>query len=429
MTQTSEIFDGFLANLGVDNGATIASRRDEITKALNKEFRSIEGSTDHKLMVGSYGRWTAIRGVSDLDLLFIVPPSLRRGYEEDGGASRILKRTREAIQNRYPTTTVRVDRLVVVVEFISFSFDVQPVFANDDDSYSYPDTYADAWKVTKPRAEIKAIRDENETARGNLRRLCRMTRSWKNKHGVVMGGLLIDTLASRFFKAEPDWAAEGSDGFGLMCEAFFDFLAQEPDHEFYAAVGSGQRVKVKKRFQSAAADARDLASIAVGARDQKNEYAKWRAVFGRSVPKVQHAGEEASFSKFSDTEEFIEDQFPIDIRASLEIDCTVTQDGFRPQLLRTLLRKSMPLRPQKQLQFTIVECTVVEPFVVRWKVLNRGAEAERRDCIRGTLIEPNKGRDRTEYTSFRGAHVVECYIIKAGVVIARASIDVPISGT
>ncbi|WP_217496046.1 nucleotide-binding domain-containing protein [Agrococcus sp. SGAir0287] len=404
-------------------------RCDEITKALNKDFRGIESSTDHKLMVGSYGRWTAIRGVSDLDLLFIAPASLRSDYDKDGGAARILQRTKRAIQNRYPATTVRVDRLVVVVEFTSFSFDVQPVFANDDDSYSYPDTYSDAWKVTKPRAEIRAIREENETARGNLRRLCRMTRSWKNKHGVVMGGLLIDTLASRFFKAEPDWAAEGSDGFGLMCEAFFDFLAQEPDHEFYAAIGSGQRVKVKKRFQPAAADARDLASIAIGARDQRNEYAKWRAVFGRSVPKIQHAGEEASFSKFRHTEEFVEDRFPVDIRASLEIDCTVTQDGFRPQFLRTLLRKALPLRPRKKLQFTIVECTVVEPYDVRWKVLNRGTEAERRDCIRGTLVEANEGRDRTEYTVFRGEHVVECYIIKTGVVVARSSIEVPISGS
>jgi len=37
----SEIFDGLLENLKVgDASATIAARRDEITKALNKDFRS-----------------------------------------------------------------------------------------------------------------------------------------------------------------------------------------------------------------------------------------------------------------------------------------------------------------------------------------------------------------------------------------------------
>lgn len=75
----SEIFDRLLANLKVGNAAKdIASRRDEITKALNKEFRSKEGCTDCKLMVGSFGRHTAIKGVSDLDMIYILPPRYTR---------------------------------------------------------------------------------------------------------------------------------------------------------------------------------------------------------------------------------------------------------------------------------------------------------------------------------------------------------------
>lgn len=70
--KVSEIFGQLLENLKVgDASTTIAMRRDEIIKALNKDFRSIEGSTAHRLMVGSYGRHTAIRSVSDLDLIFI----------------------------------------------------------------------------------------------------------------------------------------------------------------------------------------------------------------------------------------------------------------------------------------------------------------------------------------------------------------------
>jgi len=73
--KTSEIFDMLLANLKVgQTAAVVASRRDEITKALNKDFRSKEACTDYKLMVGSFGRHTAIKGVSDLDMIFVLPP-------------------------------------------------------------------------------------------------------------------------------------------------------------------------------------------------------------------------------------------------------------------------------------------------------------------------------------------------------------------
>jgi len=37
--------------------------------------------------------------------------------------------------------------------------------------------------------------------KSNLRRLCKMVRAWNNKHGVGMGGLLIDTLAHNFLNS------------------------------------------------------------------------------------------------------------------------------------------------------------------------------------------------------------------------------------
>ena len=94
----SEIFDALLANLKFgDASTTIAMRRDEITKALNKTFRSIEGSTANRLMVGSYGRHTAIRGVSDLDLIYILPPSLRTSsMARNGTSQRRWMRTKPA---------------------------------------------------------------------------------------------------------------------------------------------------------------------------------------------------------------------------------------------------------------------------------------------------------------------------------------------
>lgn len=55
--ETAELFAKAISNLKVgDTVLTINARRDEITKALNKSFRSKEGCTDYKLMVGSFGQ-------------------------------------------------------------------------------------------------------------------------------------------------------------------------------------------------------------------------------------------------------------------------------------------------------------------------------------------------------------------------------------
>jgi hypothetical protein len=425
--KTSEIFDALLDNLKVgDTSTTIAARRDEITKALNKSIRSKEGSTDHKLMVGSYGRHTAIKGISDLDLIYVLPSDLRDTYDGETGPRRMLERVRDALKARYPTTDIRVDQCVVRIQFASFKFEVQPAFENDDKSFSYPDTTAKAWKVTKPRDEIEETRACNQRTSNNMRRLARMARAWKNANGVNMGGLLIDTLVHRFFASTADYNTAGTDSYDGMVRDFFGFLADEPDKDFYLALGSNQRVKVKSRFQPKAKKAYNRCVEAIEKAGKAGANKKWREVFGTAVPL------EATQAKFNfkNTEEFIEAKYPVDISETVTIDCQVTQSGWRPASLRNMLLSKTLLLPNKELDFTITECSVAPPYQVMWKVLNRGEEAERRNKIRGEILSSNRANEgRHERTQFRGDHLVECYIVKDGIVVARDVVEVPISSS
>ncbi|OZD01188.1 nucleotidyltransferase [Rhodococcus sp. 06-235-1A] len=427
--KTSEVFDGLLANLKVgDTATTVSSRRDEITKSLNKDFRSKDGDTAHKLMVGSYGRHTAIKGVSDLDMIYILPPSIRDDYASESGPRRVLERVRNDLKARYSNTDIRVDQCVVRVQFQSnaFKFEVQPAFANADGSFDYPDTATGSWKVTKPRAEIEATRACNGRTSTNMRHLARMARAWKNANGVGMGGLLIDTLVHRFFAQTNEYDSTGTGSFDLMVRDFFRFLMEEPDKDFYLALGSNQRVKVKARFQPKAKKAYNRCLQAITDEGKASANRKWREIFGRSLP-LEAVVESAR--SFDNTEEFVEQKYPIDIRYTLTIDCTVTQNGWRPTSLREMLRASTLLLPNKGLDFTITACDVPDVYDVRWKVLNQGDEAERRNMIRGQIVEPNRANGRHESTSFRGKHLVECYAIQDGIVVARDRIDVPISAT
>lgn len=428
--KNSEIFEELLENLKLGTTAsTVAARRDEIVKALNKDFRSKDGCTDYKLMVGSFGRHTAIKGVSDLDMIFILPAWTRSNYDGETGPRRMLERVRDDLKSRYKNTDIRVDQCIVRVQFTSnaFKFEVQPAFENSDGSFDYPDTKAEGWKVTKPRDEIAATKEYNDRTSTNMRNLARMVRAWKNANGVNMGGLLIDTLVHNFFDQTSDYDSTSTDSFDYMVRDFFEFLKDEPEKDFYLALGSNQRVTVKAPFQPKAKKAYNRCLDAITEEGQSSAHKNWREIFGTSVPLTKSA--HTAFRSFTDTESFIEDTYPVDISETVSIDCEVTQAGWRPTWLRAMRTKEIPLRANKSLKFMVTDCSIAEPYTLKWKVLNRGAEAERRDMVRGQIVNSSKPRTRIEHTDFKGAHVVECYVVKDGVVVARDRIDVPIANT
>ncbi|GFO73590.1 hypothetical protein BJAS_P4487 [Bathymodiolus japonicus methanotrophic gill symbiont] len=217
------MFSEFIGNLAISNTTTISTRYGEITSALNKKFRDTESKTDNTLQVGSFGRKTGINGISDLDMLYIMPKTKWDTYNKYDGQLKLLQDTKTAILKRYPSTKVRVDRLVVTVTYTNFHVEVQPVFEQDDDSFKYPDTSnGGSWKITKPKEEMSAIADLN------LRRLCKMARSWKNKHGVAMGGLLIDTLAYNFLNSTSDYDSRSYAFYHWLSRDFFKYLSELP---------------------------------------------------------------------------------------------------------------------------------------------------------------------------------------------------------
>lgn len=430
---TSETFKEFLLNIKIsdDKADDISYRYGRITKALNKEFRDTDSKTANSLQVGSYGRYTGIKGISDLDMLYIMPASKWADYNKAGGQTKLLHDSKIAISKTYSSSDIKVDRCVVTVKFTDSHIDVQPVFEVEDQDYKYPDTYGDgSWKITKPRKEMEAMVEFEANKNRNLRRLCKMARSWKNKHGVCMGGLLIDTLAYNFLKSITDYDEKSFAYYDEMCRDFFKYLYdQSKDQTEYGALGSKQRVKVKKSFRRKAKKAFDLAEEAIDADSDKTKHNKWRDIFGNDFPKYENEEKEARVtnSTYRNTEEFIESYYPIDIRYDLKIDCEIMQNGFRNGLLREFLLNKIRLMPNKSLKFYIDSIDVPAPFIVKWKVTNRGEQAIRKDCIRGQLIDDSGFFEKKESTNFKGSHFVECYIIKDNVVVAKDTIDVPIS--
>ncbi|STK32859.1 Uncharacterised protein [Escherichia coli] len=118
-----ELFSEFLENLNLDlkQAKKISYHYRKITKSLNLAFRGTSSRVANRLKVGSVGRHTAIKGISDLDMLYIMPPNQYEYYNrKDNGQSALLTDVRNILAEEYPDQTVKKDRLVVQIIFKTF---------------------------------------------------------------------------------------------------------------------------------------------------------------------------------------------------------------------------------------------------------------------------------------------------------------------
>jgi tRNA nucleotidyltransferase (CCA-adding enzyme) len=79
------LFSQFRSNLSVQNAGEISTSYANITTRLNKDFWDQDSDVYHRRQIGSYGRQTAIHGISDLDMAFELPWELYEKYSKYQG--------------------------------------------------------------------------------------------------------------------------------------------------------------------------------------------------------------------------------------------------------------------------------------------------------------------------------------------------------
>lgn len=433
-------FEIFIGNLEPTNISEMETTVGEIAKKLNKNYYDLDSDKiSHMYIVGSVGRGTAIKGVSDLDILFDLPVEVFKRFDayKEKKQSSLLQEVKNVLKARYPNTDISGDGQVVVIKFNKYTVELVPGFKQSDDRFKYPDTNnGGSWKYTDPLPEISESKKTAEDTDNNFKYIANMLRAWKNKQGFKFGGLLIDTITYKFLNEKTDYRNIGFDSYLDMTKALFEYIkGLNKDQSYWYALGSNQQVyncdngKFITKAEKAYKKIKDLTA------NSSDVNKKLRQVFGTQFPKKVTAENRAYTSSYNqkyynDTEEFIEDYFTVDIKYNISIDCKITQDGFRPMLLKKLLRDKMFLAIKKHLEFYIdfmdSEIKKEAPYDIYWKVKNEGQEAIKRDCIRGQIKRTNT-KSINESSDFIGEHYVECYIVKDGICIAKDHIDVPIS--
>lgn len=188
-----------IPNMNEGVTSTISNRYKTVTKLINEKFWNINSDTKNSLYVGSYGRGTAI-STSDIDILVCLPESeyIHFNTIKGNSQSRLLQAVCQNILLTYPTSNVRADGQVVIIEFSdNIKFEILPAFKTYNGTYKYPDSnMGGRWLSTKPKIEQEAIKTKNIDTDGLLNNTCKYIRYIHDNYfsSYYLSGIIIDSF-------------------------------------------------------------------------------------------------------------------------------------------------------------------------------------------------------------------------------------------
>lgn len=287
------IFSSFCTNLEIPQSVknTVDTRIRTIAKRINADFWNIDFETTHYMVVGSYGRHTAIK-TSDIDLIVELPWSEYTRYNNYlwNGQSSLLQTVKQSLQKTYSSSAISGDGQVVDIDFSDgIKFEVVPAFKYSDGSYCYADTNnGSSWRSMNPAKELMMFVYMDSQYNGNLTRLCRMARAWKDKMTVLMPGILIDTIAYDFL-GQYKYASKSFTYFDWMSRDFFEYIINHETKSSWTKFGSGDII-TKDYGVSVNSDSKKAYALtleAIEAESKKWIYTyhdKWREIYGAKFP-------------------------------------------------------------------------------------------------------------------------------------------------
>jgi hypothetical protein len=265
------------------NRAKASSHRESIKSKLESKFglwRMYES--------GSWRHGTGVSGHSDVDYFI----SLKTDKPIYG--STILGQVKDAMQERFPSTYIHVQRPAVVLEFGGGYERVEliPAFPdmkldNGAMRYDIPGV-ADEWIESAPEAHLKYVNDANNRAvvKNGAKHLARLAKSWKYECNVPISSFYLEMRAAQYMNGE------SSVIYDIDLKRFFSGLLDHELADMNDPTGSTGRIKPcssTANHSDATSKLRTAvtrADKAVAAResDPKSALGWWDYVFGGNFP-------------------------------------------------------------------------------------------------------------------------------------------------
>ncbi len=329
---------------------------------------------------------------------------------------------------RYKSMAHRRTRCVYIDYADPFHIDVVPYVESRKD---ITNNKTDDWEHTDPEGFTAWLEGRTRATGGRLPAILRMLKYLRDsKTTFSIKSVLLTILVGGRIET---WHASLEDGYygdipTVMVNIIEDLDSYLQDNDWlppiYDPAGTGQNfserwdqdgyANFRKQIHYYARKIRE----AYDETDKAKSVAAWQTVFGAGFQAPPPADTlAASASRDTGGEEFLDADrhIPIQITKSVRVIGRVRQVGvYKPY---DLPKRGDRVGKNRTIDFSLVACTVAEPYSVYWKVKNFGREARDRGQLRGQ-VAPG-GSTHYESTSYVGSHYVEVYIVKDGVCVAR----------
>ena len=291
--------------------------------------------------------------------------------------------------------------------------------------------------------EVKGLNDwfklQNDGSDGNLRRIirlskmfCKSRKSWKNMPSGLLQTVLCDEKLQQSYERIDEQFYYTMQGIVNRLENNLAVVAPvDAGRDLTPRNVDFQRMtNWKNRLKSKLEDLKVLFSDDC---TKDDAIQAWYGFFNHDYwrEQVTLAGSRCDASSFKsvysflDEEQYIEEMYPVRLMYQCNVLCKVSGDGWRLKPIKEFLsiwRHYLPHNFEIRCEMQYTNCP--KPYKLLWKVKNVGPEAERKNQIRGQIIE--RGPSIVEHSSFFGNHYIECYIVKDGMCVARNRINIPI---
>ncbi len=202
MTKTiDEGFRTFLGRLTPSDSYSEAAKnhRASIEARLKQDFDLLRF-----FRTGSYGNGASIQGYSDVDYFASIPRK-----KLNSNSDYTLRLVRDALDNRFPNTGVKVDTPAVLVPFgkdASESTEVVPadyIETNKDGHFIYEIAdRAGGWMKTSPDAHNAYVAKINDKLGGKVKPLIRFLKAWKCYKNVPILSFYLELRVAKYAEGE-----------------------------------------------------------------------------------------------------------------------------------------------------------------------------------------------------------------------------------
>jgi hypothetical protein len=353
----------------------------------------------------------------------------------------------------YGSKTTRKNRCVRVTYANDCHVDIVPYVVRADGSEAIANRTTDAFEETNPIGFTEWLQKKDAITGGDLRKVIRLLKYLRDHRGAfaIKSILLTAVVGERV----EQWRKDNDDNYYADIPTTLLHVVKDLDSWLQARPTKAQASIsdpscpnttfdhrwTDKQYEAFRDDIHDLASdieTAYFTDGVAESLTAWQEIFGSDFKVTATTATAAPAVKSLSTsgfvardprasgEDFIDDLVPVDLHHWVHVDAEVSE----PQLYNRRRRRSAlrargsRVPPGRNVTFRIVSTDVPKPYEVRWKVRNRGFEAERRHRERGSIFRG--GEQHVEPTAFKGPHYVECYIVKDGVCVAAAHVPVHI---